>query len=484
MPVRSISAARLTALLGSAAWASPAYRGIADGIRLLVADGRVPPGTRLPSERELTGALGVSRTTVTRAYAELRDRGYASSRQGSGTVATLPFAQEGHRGSGLNPAGEAAGAIDLTCAALPAPPGIATAYAQALEELPGFTDGAGYHPLGLPALRAALADRYTRRGLPTEPAQIMVTAGALAGVALIGRSVLGTGDRVVVESPSYPNAIATLHQAGARLVAFPVDGGWDVEAFGSLLVQTAARAALLIPDFHNPTGRLMPREQRQAVGAVLSRTRTVAIVDETLADLAVDDPAGGPEPLARWARHAVTVGSASKTFWGGLRIGWLRAPLDVMPTLLQSRLALDLGAPVAEQLTLCHLLAEQERILDERRAGLRVSREALVAALTTRLPQWRFTVPTGGLSLWCELPEALSTAVAVAAERERLILAAGPQFAVEGGLERRMRLPYTQSPEVLTEAVCRLERAWTAARSGRSTRRAKAPRSRSTPLVA
>src|SRR3954451_14615206 len=88
---RQLSAARAAALLGRAGDRSPAYLGIAEALRLLISDGRIPPGTRLPSERELTVALGVSRTTVTRAYALLRDQGYIASRQGSGSVTQLPF---------------------------------------------------------------------------------------------------------------------------------------------------------------------------------------------------------------------------------------------------------------------------------------------------------------------------------------------------------------------------------------------------------
>ena len=85
MAVRSVSAARLVPMLGAAVDQSPAYLGLADAVRLLIADGRLPAGTRLPSERDLTTALGVSRSTVTRAYAHLRDRGYVTSRQGSGS---------------------------------------------------------------------------------------------------------------------------------------------------------------------------------------------------------------------------------------------------------------------------------------------------------------------------------------------------------------------------------------------------------------
>ena len=483
MPARSISAPRLAALLGPATERSPAYVGLADRLRLLIADGRIPPGTRLPSERELTGALDVSRTTVTRAYAVLRDRGYVSSRRGSGSEAALPYRQRHEVAAGLNPGLDTAGCIDLTCAAMPAPAGLASAYRAAVEELPAYTGGAGYRPLGLPELREAIAARYRERGLPTTADEIMVTSGALAAIALAGRSLLGAGDRVLMESPTYPNAIATLRQTGARPVSLPVDpSGWDVDAIAAAVRQTGPRAALLIPDFHNPTGALMPTSQRAAIARVLGRARSVPVIDETLAELALDAAGSMPEPFAAHLPRSVTVGSASKTFWGGLRIGWVRAPASLMPVLLQQRLMLDLGAPVVEQLALRRLLADREALVAERRTSLLISRDALVKALAARLPDWQVTVPGGGLSLWCELPEALSTAVTVAAEAEGLVLASGPQFAVEGGLERWLRLPFTHAPEVLTDAVDRLARAWESATRQPSTRRSS--RSRRTPLVA
>ena len=283
---------RLAPLLGSALTVTPAYRGLADALRLLVADGRLPVGTRLPSERELTGALGVSRTTVTRAYAELRDRGYLTSRQGSGSVVALPPEAAGSRsGTALQPTADslAGDVIDLTCASMGAPAGTVAAYERAVAALPAYLSGTGYHPLGLGELRRALADRFTERGLATSPDQVMVTSGALAGLAVTTRALLSTGDRVLVESPSYPNAIDTLRRSGARPVGMPVERtGWDTPGAVATLRQTAPRAAYLIPDFHNPTGFLMGDDQRQALGRALAGTRTVGIVDETLVDLAHD----------------------------------------------------------------------------------------------------------------------------------------------------------------------------------------------------
>lgn len=480
MNARTLSAARLVPLLGWAARTSPAYRGLAEAIRLLVADGRIPVGTRLPSERDLTAALGVSRTTVTRAYAALRESGYLTSRRGSGSVTALPGSGAGRRqGGALQPAPDqlVGDTIDLTCASMGAPAGTMAAYEGALRALPRYLAGTGYHPLGLPPLREALAQRFTERGLATTPEQIMVTSGALGGLAVAARTLLSPGDRVLAESPTYPNAIETLRRSGARPVALPIGReGWDAEATQAALRQTAPRAAYLIPDFQNPTGALMPEDQRRILGAALAGTHTVGIVDETLVDLAHDPALAMPRPLAAHHPRTITLGGASKTFWGGLRVGWIRAPHDLMANLVGARLTLDLGAPVLEQLVLLELLGHRERVLAERRAVVVAARDALAAAVRQRLPQWRFTLPQGGLCLWVELPEALSTAVAAAADRRGVVLAPGPQFAVEGGMERFLRLPFTgHGGEVLVDAVERLALAWDDATVGRTGQRRRSP---------
>jgi DNA-binding transcriptional MocR family regulator len=475
--VLQISALRVANLLGSATDRSPAYLGLADGIRLLISDGRITVGTRMPSERDLTAQLGVSRTTVSRAYAVLRDRGFLVSRQGSGSVAQLPVAPGGSHDHLLAP-GDDADSIDLTCAAPAAPPGVAQAYEAAVAELPAFLGGTGYFPSGLPALREAIARRYDERGLPTTPDQIVVTAGALAAMAITTRALTGPGDRMLLESPTYPNVIGTLRRSGARLVGVGVDPtGWDIEMVRATVRQASPRVAYLIPDFHNPTGALMPTEQRAALGASLDAARTTAIIDESLAEVAVDD-VEMPAPMAAFTRDAISIGSASKEFWGGLRIGWLRAPRERVGALVSSRLSLDLGAPLLEQLVLTHLLGSRDEVRAHHREQLARSRRVLAEALHVRLPAWRHLLPRGGLALWCELPEPLSSALTTAAERQGVRLAPGPAFAPEGGLESFIRLPYTRPAEELDAAVQRLAVAWEDAKRHRT-----APAGRS-PLVA
>ncbi len=456
---RTLSGPRAATLLGDFD-TSPAYRGLADGFRRLIADGRIPVGTRLPSERDLTAALGVSRTTVTRAYSLLADLSYATARQGSGTVAALPAAR-GHRGDHLlAPVDGAGDAIDLTCAAPTAPTGIAEAYEAAVAELPSYLPGTGYYPSGLPALREAIARRYDARGLPTSPDQVVITAGALAGVAIAARALISTGDRVLLDSPTYPNAIATLQRTGARLAGVDLDpSGWDVESVTAAIKQVGPRAAYLIPDFHNPTGTLMPSATRESVAAALRTSRVATIVDESLVDLALDGQEL-PPPFAAFAPDTITIGSSSKGFWGGLRIGWLRVPDARQAAVLASRLSLDLGAPVLEQLVMLQLLSRADALLEERRTTLRTSRDALVGALHQHLPAWQIPVPAGGLCLWLELPEPVSSSLTAVAERHDVLLASGPSFAPEGGLERYLRLPFTLPADQLTEAASRLRVAW------------------------
>jgi DNA-binding transcriptional MocR family regulator len=456
---RTVSAARVAALVHGFD-RSPAYAGLADALTLLIGDGRIGLGTRLPSERELTDALGVSRTTVTRAYAALRDVGYAEARQGSGTFTRVPGGRVRAHDRALLPRPGDDQAIDLNCAASSAPPGLATAYAEAAAELPAYLGGHGYFPAGLPQLQRAIAASYEARGLPTDPDQIMVTPGALSAASIVAQAFTGRGDRVLVESPVYPNATQAIQHAGARLTGSPVDpDGWDLDAVGAALRQVSPGLAYLIPDFQNPTGHLMTDAQREEYAAHLRRTRTVALVDEAHHELALDGQAM-PRPFAAYSPSAITIGSASKSFWGGLRLGWIRSPEGRMEQLTRARVGLDLGAPVMEQLVLARLLADAGTILDEHRARLREQREALVGALRERLPEWRFRVPGGGLALWCELPGPLGTAVAAEAEQQGVIVAPGPVFAVEGGLDRFVRIPWTRPPEELDEAVTRLCRAW------------------------
>ena len=173
-------------------------------------------------------------------------------------------------------------AIDLNCAAPVRAAADRDGLRRGRDELPAYLGGHGYFPAGLPELQAAIAALYDARGLPTDPAQVMVTPGALSGVSIVAQALAGRGDRVLVETPGYPNAAERIRNAGARLATTEVDpDGWDLDATAARVRQVAPRLAYLIPDFQNPTGLLMSDEERERYAAELRRGHVTPIVDES-----------------------------------------------------------------------------------------------------------------------------------------------------------------------------------------------------------
>ncbi|WP_326600175.1 SCO1417 family MocR-like transcription factor [Streptomyces sp. NBC_01803] len=471
----TVGAGQLARLLGSqdgyergpGSRRAPAYRVLADGVRLLVLEGRVPVAARLPAERELAGALSVSRTTVAAAFEALRADGFLESRRGSGSWTAVPPGRP-LPARGLEPLSpEAAGSmLDLGCAALPAPePWLTRAFQAALEALPPAARTHGDFPAGLLALRQAIADRYTARGVPTMPEQIMITTGAMGAVAGICRLFAPRGERVAVEHPSYANVLQLMRDAGARLVPVAMaDGltGWDLPAWRRVLQEAAPRLAYVVADFHNPTGALADEEQRRALVAAARAAGTVLIVDETMVDLALDvEPGKEPRPVCAFdhgGTSVVTVGSASKTFWAGLRIGWVRAAPEVIRSLIAARAYADLGSPVLEQLAVSWLMTTGgwEEAIIQRRAEIRDSRETVVGALRRHLPEWEFAVPRGGLTLWVRTGGLSGSRIAEAGERLGVRVPSGPRFGLDGAFEGYVRIPFTVSGPVAEEAATRL----------------------------
>jgi DNA-binding transcriptional MocR family regulator len=451
-----ISARALAAALGGWRTREPAYEALADGIRLLCLDNRIAPRTTLPAERELAAALHVSRSTVAAAYRSLRDSGHIWSLRGSGSV-TRPL---GSRDPGR--AVPAEGMIDLQQASPPAWPGLAGVIADVASAAPTIVSRVGYDVLGRRELREAIARRYADRGVPTTPEEVLVTTGAQSAIHLVSSVLLGRGDRVLAETPTYPHAVDALRRAGARLVGVPVtaDEGWDLDRAEQAFARTLPVMAYLMPDFQNPTGRTMSDRERRAILLAAERSGTVLVLDETTADLDIDrGPVaagfsdGEPETVVR-------IGSLGKTVWGGLRVGWVRAEGDLIRRLVAARPAHDLGTPELEQEIATRLLADFDTIVAQRSTLLRAGRDALADALAHRLPQWRLPRVHGGVAMWIELEAALSSALVMDARTRGLLLTAGPRFSIDGGHDRRLRIPFTAPPDELTRAVDILAESW------------------------
>ena len=433
-----------------------AYVALAARIRLLVLDGRIALDTRLPAERDLAAQLNVSRTTVSASYAELREAGYLDSVRGSGSMAKLPNRQ-------VPPAQQSEpGFLDLTKAAMPAIPAIVEAARLAAEQYPAYLGDSGFDPIGLPVLRAALSERYTRRGLATEPEQIMVTIGAQHAIALLARTLLVRGDRALVESPSYPHAYEALKIAGARLVPVTVTTGegWDESGLEQAIQRTSPSLGYLMPDFHNPTGESMSAALRERTLALAERHGTTLIADETMAELAIDDV----EPVLPFAAYgnAITIGSVGKTVWGGVRVGWIRAERNVIQRLVRARSAGDLGTPALEQLLVANLLDDFDSILAARRAQLKTGRDRMIALLADRIPEWEVPRVAGGLTTWVNLGAPVSSQLTIAARSQGIQIAAGPRFGIDGAFERFLRIPFGGSEDEMVRAADGLAAAWAA----------------------
>lgn len=435
----------------------PAYQGLADAIRLLIVDGRVPVGAKLPSERALAEVLRVSRTTVTAAYAQLGEDHYLHARRGARSVTALPVLPAVQTSAG--PA-----TVSLAAAALAAPSAtVLNAITEATSQIGPYLQTPGHELVGVDALRIAIAERYCRRGLPTEPDEILVASGAQHALSLVLAAYTQPGDRVLVEQPTYHGALSAIATMGARAVPVAMtDSGWELDAVQAAIRQLAPNLAYLIPDNHNPTGFTMGVADRKRLAHIISDTRTRTVIDETIVDMWVDEPSPPPVAAELTGRRdlVITIGSMSKSFWGGLRIGWIRAERGTIATLAALRPALDLGTAVLEQLIAARLLDGTDEVLAERREILRTRRAFLLDLLERRLPDWRPGNGIGGMSLWIQLPAPMSTALSASALRLGLDLPAGPRFGVDGTLERFIRVPYALPEDQLTEAVELLVRAW------------------------
>jgi DNA-binding transcriptional MocR family regulator len=440
---------RLVGLLGPWRQGGAGRERLAAALRSLILEGCVAVDSRLPAERALAVALGVSRATVTGAYDRLRAQGYVDSRQGAGSWVTLPG---GHRSASDAIVGGSG--LDMRIAALPAPAVLEDLFAAAARELPRWLDHHGYDPLGLPPLRRAIAARFDRRGLPTRPEQILVTNGALHALDLAIRAVSPRGRRVLVELPSYPAALDALRAAGARLAPVPLTrGGWDVPALEAVVQAHGPALAYLMPDFHNPTGLVMDGSVRRHVMRRLERAGTLTVIDETFVELDLDGSPPPPPAAGFGDGQTITIGSLSKSIWGGLRVGWARADPRLIHRMATVRAASDLASPLFEQIVAAHALERLDEILAERRDLIRTRRGALAQALDELLPSWRYTLPGGGLFLWAELPDPISTSLSLEAARNDLYITPGPRFAAAGLLERQLRLPFTLAPDQLERAV-------------------------------
>lgn len=473
-PARGTVSERLLDVLGP--WSQgpgPLFRKLARALAAAVERGALPDGARLPSERDLARTLAIGRGTAVAAYDVLVGEGLLERRRGSGSYVAMreqPLLPSGREGSELvhrlvaQDDAAAPDVVDLSISVLHEPRGMGAAPARLDELLAAVPPGTGYRPWGLPSLRRAVAEHLCDRGLPTDEHQVVITTGAQQAISAAAACWIQPGDAVVVDDPTYPGALAAFAQAGARVVPVPVDRhGVRVDALAEAL---RARPALVYVQstLHSPTGAVLAAARRRTVADLVATSRTPLVEDLALAGLAWQEV---PPPIASHIpeESVAVVGSLSKLFWGGLRVGFVRAPEPLALRFARIKATRDLGSSVvsqalAEQLLRAHRHADRPFRMA---ADLRARYEVLAAALGRELPDWTWSEPQGGLSVWVRLPgDASSTAFAQRALRAGVAVAAPGPLTTSGGHHDRLRLSFAPPPDRIEEGVRRLGLAWRA----------------------
>ncbi|XUL88877.1 PLP-dependent aminotransferase family protein [Streptomyces galilaeus] len=316
---------------------------------------------------------------------------------------------------------------------------------------------------GEPVLRAALAARTSARGLPTNADDLLVTTGSQQALSLLATALLEPGDVVLVERPCYLAALQVFAFAGARVVGVPSDSdGLDPEALDELVVRERPKLFYTVPTFQNPTGRTLPAARRAAVAAVAARRGLWIVEDDPYGELRFEG-----ERLPWIAAHegatdrTVLLGSFSKVMAPGLRLGWLRAPTDLLRACVVAKQAADLHTPTVNQLAAARYLADND--LDAHVAGVaavyRERRDAMLGGLAHSLPEGSsWERPEGGMFLWARLPESYDTTELLArVVRQDVAYVPGAPFYAGEPDRSTMRLCFvTQTPGEIREGLRRL----------------------------
>jgi len=402
--------------------AGPRHLAIADAIVADIRSGRLAPQDPLPGIRTLAQLLSLNRNTVLRGYRELAAQGWVISRPGSGTrvAPNLPLSPappqttSPHTGFFLPPSTLPvhprtpaapypfmAGQPDLRLLPLTQ---LARAYRRALRGRGRILVDYG-DPQGSLALRTALSSWLSaQRSLLAPAERILVTRGAQQALYLAAHCLFRPGDRVAVEAYGYQPAWEALRSAGVELVPVPIDAhGLIVDKLAQI---PGLRGVYLTPHHQYPTGAMLSADRREALLRFARQRRIPILEDDYDHEFHWD---GHPvAPLAARDPHGLVVylGTLSKAFAPGLRIGWVSAPPNAIERMTALRRLIDRQGDQVVEHAVAELLREGELQRHIRRVHrcYRARRAALIDSLSTQLPDLEPHIPPGGLGLWCLAP--------------------------------------------------------------------------------
>lgn len=434
----------------------PLYVQLRDQLRALVHSGELRTGDRIPASRELAGHLGVHRTTVATAYAELESEGLIQGHVGRGTFIcnaamkqfSPPPRSNGNGGmlrweslfadergedglSRLMPE-VPPGAIAFTVARPPADLFPVEEFRRCCNSVMrdecrsvlqlGSTDG--YEPL-----KRNLIEMLRAEGLTVAEGQLLITDGGQQSIDLLGKAFLRPGDAVALENPAYPGAIATLAGARIRVLPVPVNteppAGLDIGALEAALVQNRVKFLLITPDFHNPTGATLAVAERRRLLDIAARYQVPIVEDTIYRRLRLR---GSVIPSLRAmdrSGNVIQIDSFSKIAFPGLRVGWCIAPESVIERLRLVKQSTDLHTDQLAQATLAEFIRRGYlvRHLAKMKKIYRSRLEVLEECLEKEMPeQTTWTRTEGGMCLWLSLPPGFDAAEFLIHARERGVL--------------------------------------------------------------
>jgi 2-aminoadipate transaminase len=467
----------------------PLYIQLRDQLRALVHAGDLRHGDRIPASRELATMLGVHRTTVANAYAELESEGLIQGHVGRGTFI------KGTNGNGLKITPPAPAVLNgnhgirwellfadergeevlsrLTASA----PQNSLSFVMArpaqeyfpVEELQNCVNAVlrreandvlnlgpsdGYAPL-----KDALRDMLQREGISAKDENLLITDGCQQSLDIISKAFVRPGDAVILENPTYPGAVAIFHGARARCLAVPVkthaepnsELGVDVEALEATLAANRVKLIVLTPDFQNPTGTSMSLASRRKVLDLASRHQVPIVEDHIYARLHMrEERVPSLKHLDR-SNLVLHIDSFAKVAFPGLRVGWIVAPAAAIERLRLVKQATDLHTDQLAQATLAEFLRRGlfQKHLAKMRKVYATRLEALDQALRKYMPEeTRWTRPEGGMCLWLELPPGFDASELLIHVKERGVLfAPGRYFYVQNPLPNTLRLGFAALDE-------------------------------------
>jgi DNA-binding transcriptional MocR family regulator len=467
----------------------PLYIQVRDQIRALVHTGELRVGDRIPASRELAAHLGVHRTTVANAYAELESEGLIHGHVGRGTfvlgssnglkITPPPPAGANHRNGSVR--WESLFAEERVEEALgrlcPVVPRNTISFSSAKADDESFPldefrnccaavmkrDGKAILQLGpsdgYAPLKASLREILREDGITARDEQVLITSGCQQSLDLLCKAFLRPGDSAIVENPAYPGAMAIFAGARVHCLAVPVHAdarrqgfaGLDVDALEAALVQNRVKLIVLTPDFQNPTGTTLPVAARRRVLEIAGKHQVPIVEDHIYARLRFT--ADRVPSLKALDRNSIViqVDSFSKFAFPGLRVGWMVAPESVIERLRQVKQATDLHTDQLAQAALAEFT--RRGYLKRHLARVRkIYRERLLAmhrALEEHMPEGAtWTRPDGGMCLWLTLPAGLDASDVLIRVRERGVLfAPGRYFYFQNPSPNTLRLVFASQNE-------------------------------------